>query len=86
MWAELSEKISDVVDRAVKYGGGPEFIRQSLLQGSDLVARLENRVPGLPGVITSPEEVQAVADAMRELKVALDTAIRQVELLGRPPQ
>jgi putative GTP pyrophosphokinase len=29
-WAEMSEKLSDVLDPAVKYGGGPAEVRQAL--------------------------------------------------------
>lgn len=42
LWAELSEKQSDIVDPSIKYGGGPEAIRNSLLKHSQLVADLED--------------------------------------------
>jgi ppGpp synthetase/RelA/SpoT-type nucleotidyltranferase len=41
LWAELSEKLADVVDPAIKYGGGPEEIRTSLLEHSAHLATLE---------------------------------------------
>jgi putative GTP pyrophosphokinase len=41
LWAELSEKLSDVVDRAVKYGGGPDSTRASLLNYSQLLSKIE---------------------------------------------
>jgi ppGpp synthetase/RelA/SpoT-type nucleotidyltranferase len=42
LWAELSEKISDVVDPSIKYGGGDERIRNLLAETSDLIAQLES--------------------------------------------
>ncbi len=51
LWAELSEKLSDEVDPAIKYGGGPDVFRQVLTEASELVMKheqLEQRldVPG----------------------------------------
>jgi ppGpp synthetase/RelA/SpoT-type nucleotidyltranferase len=40
-WAELSEKLSDVVDRNLKYGSGPETVRSMLRDASSLVLELE---------------------------------------------
>lgn len=41
LWAELSEKLSDVVDPALKYGGGPTATRETLLEYSRLIAQIE---------------------------------------------
>lgn len=41
MWAELSEKSSDVVDPMIKYGGGPALWQTVLAKTSQLVARYE---------------------------------------------
>jgi len=41
LWAELSEKCSDVVDPAIKYGGGPEFARGMLSTLSNIIAKYE---------------------------------------------
>jgi putative GTP pyrophosphokinase len=40
-WAQLSEKLSDIVDPSVKYGGGPELLKSTLLRLSDVVAAME---------------------------------------------
>lgn len=37
LWAELSEKFSDVVDPTIKYGGGDDVVRQILVRTSNLV-------------------------------------------------
>lgn len=42
LWAEQSEKLSDIVDPAIKYGGGDLKIQESLKESSDLVAALES--------------------------------------------
>jgi putative GTP pyrophosphokinase len=41
LWAELSEKFSDVVDPAIKYGGGDNTIRELLTLTSSIVAKEE---------------------------------------------
>lgn len=41
LWAELSEKLSDVVDPAIKYGGGDSKIRGYLSESAELVAKTE---------------------------------------------
>lgn len=41
LWAELSEKLADVIHPEIKYGGGPEVIKGILDSSSDVVARLE---------------------------------------------
>jgi ppGpp synthetase/RelA/SpoT-type nucleotidyltranferase len=41
VWAELSEKYSDVIDRSIKYGGGDAVIQQILQVTSKLIANEE---------------------------------------------
>jgi ppGpp synthetase/RelA/SpoT-type nucleotidyltranferase len=41
LWAEVSEKLSDQFDPAIKYGGGDDKIRQLLMNASAAVADLE---------------------------------------------
>jgi hypothetical protein len=40
-WAELSEKTADMLDPAIKYGGGPEAFRNALLDLSQVLERVE---------------------------------------------
>ena len=42
LWAELSEKSSDVLDPTIKYGGGPDEWRSFLTRSSEAVALYEN--------------------------------------------
>lgn len=41
IWAEFSEKLSDVLDPAIKYGGGDELYQQSLMVFSSAVTEVE---------------------------------------------
>jgi GTP pyrophosphokinase len=41
LWAEFSEKWSDVVDPSIKYGGGNEGVRSVLSKTSEVIAQLE---------------------------------------------
>jgi putative GTP pyrophosphokinase len=41
LWAELSEKLSDVFDPAIKYGGGDKSVTQTLERASKVIAALE---------------------------------------------
>jgi ppGpp synthetase/RelA/SpoT-type nucleotidyltranferase len=42
LWAELSEKLSDTIDPALKYGGGDPSFLQLLGKASNIVARQES--------------------------------------------
>jgi ppGpp synthetase/RelA/SpoT-type nucleotidyltranferase len=42
LWAEVSERLSDVLDPEIKYGGGDELIRKVLRTTSETVAKIEN--------------------------------------------
>ncbi len=71
LWAELSEKLSDLVDPAIKYGGGEPSIRNLLSMSSDLVSQEESQelqltelrrdLPGLPSSTASEDERQRFA-------------------------
>lgn len=50
VWAELSEKLSDVIDPAIKYGGGRQSLREILSSSSDLVAQEESQESELVGL------------------------------------
>ena len=42
LWAELSEKLSDIVDPAIKYGAGNERVRTLLTLSSEVVVGMES--------------------------------------------
>jgi putative GTP pyrophosphokinase len=65
-WAQLSEKLADVVGPTVKYGGGPELLRSTLLDLSDLLGQMEALERKLLMTQTGPEGSQSVGRAMTE--------------------
>ena len=76
LWAELSEKCSDVFDDSgIKYGGGREAVRRMLKNFSEMVADGENEE-------TSEESIQwkeLLANMLRE-------SITGLQAPGRPGQ
>jgi hypothetical protein len=71
LWAQLSEKLSDVLDPAIKYGGGNPDAQNMLSGLSRLVASSENReLRPLPAELTErPSEIT------RDLRQLLEEAI-----------
>lgn len=96
MWAELSEKAADVVDPAVKYGGGPEWLREMLMDLRDAISQSEllsirmhnfNRdmdtlIPRPPDLDTSIKDLQA---EINKADVALKEYLKEwtIELSSR---
>jgi putative GTP pyrophosphokinase len=72
-WAELSEKLADVADPAIKYGGGDESIQGTLLNGSAVVARVE-RLEARVAMMTNESTPMSPSD-VRELESIRDEAL-----------
>jgi ppGpp synthetase/RelA/SpoT-type nucleotidyltranferase len=74
IWAEISEKYSDVYGSDIKYGGGAQEIRRILERLSRAVAKnedLEARCEGLvkaSGQFRESEKIKEMQEAMRELR------------------
>jgi ppGpp synthetase/RelA/SpoT-type nucleotidyltranferase len=67
LWAELSEKLSDIVDPSIKYGGGPKEWRDALDGISDTVSRVEAlEVQGV-----SPEKRRELRSVKQKLRRVL---------------
>lgn len=90
LWAELSEKLSDMVDPAIKYGGGDEEVIKAVLTPSSLsitaVESLEMQLPARQGFSSlnnlTDEEMQLyIVVQMRkgELREHLSRVIEIVE-------
>lgn len=86
LWAELSEKFSDVYDPNIKYGGGKERIRQFLTNASENVATLEKDFMDIEEVQTelnrieypnASEELQTEIAQLRERAVKLRAGMSQ---------
>lgn len=84
MWAELSEKLSDVVDPKVKYGGGPEALSRILAKISGTIAEFEGMEVKYHAMLSkvrrdsrriSPEAEQQLRD-VRALMVTLRQKLR----------
>lgn len=65
-WAEVSEKLSDVVDQSIKYGGGPEALREVLVAHSELIAEWEGLERNLSLLLENAAKTRAVAARLRE--------------------
>lgn len=86
VWAELSEKLSDVVDPKIKYGGGDESFVQLLASASELVAEVEDeelddeRIKARLARLMAGESVDA--ETQRTL-ITLQQEMRDIENRGR---
>jgi putative GTP pyrophosphokinase len=70
-WAELSEKSSDVIDPAIKYGGGPEPWPSTLLSCSQIAASIEESEASYPQYLASKGAADAEYARLRECFVHL---------------
>jgi putative GTP pyrophosphokinase len=82
LWAEVSEKFSDVFDPAIKYGGGNDKVRELLTRASELVpkheviiveaiADLKKKIADIPQDLPQqfPREYQQLQETLQELVV-----------------
>lgn len=82
LWAEYSEKLSDVVDPKVKYGGGPEALSRMLAEISGAIAEVEGMEVPYRAIVAKtrrrrigPEVEQQLRD-VRALMVTLRQRLR----------
>ena len=89
LWAELSEKFSDVSDPAIKYGGGNEVIRKPLSGLSLVIAQEESFETQLAVVQMSlssqnkltennKKEVAKIQDTLNSIRQKLNKEIREI--------
>jgi GTP pyrophosphokinase len=85
LWAELSEKFSDVVDPSIKYGGGGEAARSALSQLSEAIAEVERVEQGLnlrSGILSAvglgPASNSALGDDIAKAHETLTTVKRDL--------
>jgi putative GTP pyrophosphokinase len=83
-WAQLSEKLGDIVDPSIKYGGGPDSLKSNLLKLSETVGKmevLETRILSAESHSKSIAEIDAeFAEIKKEFKGLLETLIQQAHL------
>jgi putative GTP pyrophosphokinase len=85
-WAQLSEKLSDVVDPSVKYGGGPEPLKSKLLRLSELVGKaeaVETRLLTMGSQSDHPESITKMAAEFVEAKQQLNDHLNSMIEQGR---
>ena len=69
-WAELSEKLSDLVDPAIKYGGGPAHVKDLLLRSSSALGLVEEGERLLAEASRIMEEEQETEETRQHLAAA----------------
>jgi putative GTP pyrophosphokinase len=79
LWAELSEKFSDVVAPEIKYGGGSEGVQEVLTRFSNVVTDAESLEEGLAAKPASFRE--SVASVRKNLLDGLRDSIKDIETL-----
>lgn len=82
IWAELSEKLSDVVDPGIKYGSGDQATFNMLLSASTLVAQAEEEEVHLTNLQQAVSVLLSRASEdldKREQLVALDREINSAQ-------
>jgi ppGpp synthetase/RelA/SpoT-type nucleotidyltranferase len=66
LWAELSEKLSDVMDPSIKYGGGEERTRLLLEGNSALIAGYESGEKRLVQLLAHTANLNDISDDLRQ--------------------
>lgn len=69
-WAELSEKLSDLIDPAIKYGGGPAPVKDLLLRSSSALRSVEEGERLLAEASGTMEDEQETEGARQQLAAA----------------
>jgi hypothetical protein len=87
-WAELSEKCADVIDPAIKYGGGDARFQGLLLRLSSRIAEIEELESDLESFWhPDPDERNRIEVALAGFKAQvnadLEALVRQLDVLKR---
>lgn len=86
LWAERSEKLADMVDPAIKYGGGPEEIRKLIIRIANYFEKLEYIEQGhiLQNITEADRSIakQELASLKSEMLKVLDEFITAFESKG----
>jgi putative GTP pyrophosphokinase len=81
MWAELSEKLSDVLDPTIKYGGGDERLQQVLTALSEGIAKGESVEGDIASLELRLAELRKrIMDGKRSAELPADKLERLEEL------
>lgn len=82
LWAELSEKVSDVVDKEIKYGGGDKEITAPLETLSDSIQTLETKEREFQSLMQQARTLASVdrEDLPSDLIQQLDEQVQKVQV------
>ena len=86
LWAELSEKCSDVLDSAIKYGGGPDEWQILLTGSSKMVADQEELEKGVVELSMEHEHKRMVECHRNDIVDFLNGMISDLDDLERQKQ
>ena len=85
-WASAVERLADKIDLDIKYGGGPEGLRDHLLNLSNTIAGLEDTETYVRDLHdrdhVSPGQTYSLEVEVRKLKTDLQEALARTILLG----
>jgi putative GTP pyrophosphokinase len=79
LWAELSEKLSDVVDGAIKYGGGDEYALLLLNRMSYHIMKLETLPEGVAKEPTKAAEINSIREETVKLLYKIGVVIPRLK-------
>ena len=84
LWAEVSEKLSDVIEKEIKYGGGPIEIATALAELSDKVEKIESNerllhtLLGLEGEVRVLMDSGKISDELYQEGVSLTSRVENI--------
>lgn len=80
MWAEYSEKIADILDAGIKYGGGPAEVRTFLDQSSQIIESIEQAQMqmALYGREPADEDMRQELEGMQQDLRETEASLREV--------
>ena len=84
LWAEVSEKLSDVIEKEIKYGGGPIEIAKPLAELSDKVEKIElnerllHTLLGLEGNVRVLMDSGKISDKLYQEGVLLTSRVENI--------
>jgi len=77
-WSEISEKLADLYDPAIKYGGGPQNMQETLLKMSNLISIIENLEKTDLSGRTIKDSKEISDDKLREIKIKLEEMLNMI--------
>jgi ppGpp synthetase/RelA/SpoT-type nucleotidyltranferase len=83
LWAELSEKLSDVFGQTIKYGGGREEIREALALSSRVVCEVEGKERNFAKLQEIQRTIQVLKSEIQEYNAKTHSLKLEIQSLLR---